>query len=148
MNGLPRPVPFTDDPDTGGFWSAAERGELAVLTCTSCAAVIHLPRPICACGSAELDWRPTAGSGRVFSYTVVRHKMNRAFVVPYTVVLVQLEEYPDVRLTGYLPGEVAIEIDQPMLVVFESYGGKVVPNWIPQAVAPAAAAPTTRQGAA
>ena len=143
MSEQPRPVPFTDDPDTAGFWAAAGRGELAVLTCTRCAAVIHLPRPRCACGSTELEWRPTAGRGRVYSHTVIRHKINRAFAVPYTVVLVQLDEHPDVRLTGYLPGEAAVEIDQPMRVVFESYGGAVVPNWAPEP-----AAPSTPQGAA
>jgi uncharacterized protein len=131
MNAQPRPVPVVDDPDTAGFWAAAARHELVVQRCTSCARVIHLPRPQCSCGSSETAWHPTPGRGSVFSFTVVKHQIHPAFETPYTIALVQLDEHPSVRLVAFLPGEVGIDIGTPMQVVFETYPGAVVPNWVP-----------------
>ena len=67
-----RPLPVIDDPDTGGFFSAAARGELALRACTRCDAVLHLPRAYCShCGSWDTTWRTVAGRGRLYSWNAV-----------------------------------------------------------------------------
>jgi uncharacterized OB-fold protein len=59
--------------------------------------------PLCAeCRSFDFEWAPCSGKGIVYSYTVVQHQTHPAFPVPYTIVLVGLEEGP--RLVAQLRG--------------------------------------------
>ena len=72
---------------------------------THCAAVLHMPRAYChTCGSWKSRWEPGRGRGRLYSWTTVEHQVHPAFPVPYTVVLVELDDHPGVRLIGYLRG--------------------------------------------
>jgi uncharacterized OB-fold protein len=129
---ISRPVPYTSDPDTAGFWAAARQEQLAVQTCPQCRSVVHLPRPRCAqCGSEELEWTVVSGRGRLYSHTVVHHQIHPAFPAPYTVVLISLDDYPDVRYTGYVPGAPVLEAGMAMNVFFESLDGVSLPNWRP-----------------
>src|SRR5579864_4597 len=87
------------DPDTRGFFEAAARGELVVNVCAECGAVLHLPRPYCHhCGSFTVDWRAVSGRGRLVSWTTVYQGFHPAFEIPYTVVLVELDDAPGARL--------------------------------------------------
>jgi uncharacterized OB-fold protein len=80
---IQRPLPVIDDPDTGGFFAAAARGELALCTCTQCGTVLHLPRAYCsACGSWDTTWRTVAGRGRLYSWTTVEHQVHPALRRP------------------------------------------------------------------
>jgi uncharacterized OB-fold protein len=133
MNEPARLLPVVDDADTGGFWAAAARHELVVRTCRDCGQSLHLPRVHCfACGGHDSWWRPVAGRARLYSWTTVEHQVHPAYPVPYTAVLVELEEAPGVRLVGQLPGRPDLRADQPMRVRFEDVGGgTVLPQWIP-----------------
>ncbi|MGA9491098.1 MAG: OB-fold domain-containing protein, partial [Mycobacterium sp.] len=103
------PLPVTDDEETGGFWQAAAEGRLVVRTCNNCSAVLHLPKSYCHhCGSWDTGWRDVAGVGSVYTWTVLHHSIHPAFTAPCTVVLVQLDEDPAVRLVGYLDGTPAL----------------------------------------
>ncbi len=128
-----RPQPVTDDRDTAGFWAAAGRGELVVRECGSCGAVLHLPRSYChVCGTWSERWKRVGGGGRLSSWTTVEHQVHPAFPVPYTVVLVELDDEPGVRLVGYLPGSPALVAGQPMEAWFEELDdGAVIPQWRP-----------------
>lgn len=128
-----RPLPYTEDEETGGFWQAAAGGRLVLRACVSCAAVLHLPKPYCHhCGSWEVTWREVRGRGTVYSWTVVRHQIHPAFEVPYTVVLVELDDAPGARLVGHLPGAPELSVGMPMRVRFdEPEPGVTVPNWEP-----------------
>ena len=80
-------------------------GALALQQCTVCGAVQHPPEEICCrCGSIGFTTRVVAPAGTVHSYTVVRHAVNAALEasVPYVVVLVSLDEVPEVRVVGNL----------------------------------------------
>jgi uncharacterized OB-fold protein len=124
--------PVDDDLDTGPFFAAARRGELAVQRCAGCAAVLHVPRRYCReCGSWESRWEVVAGTAELYSWTVVTHQVHPAYPVPYTVVLVELPGL-GVRLVGSLPGAPELEVGMAMRVWFEELGGGVVqPNWRP-----------------
>ena len=80
-------------------------GALALQQCASSAAVQHPPEEICrTCGSMTFTTRVVAPAGTVYSYTVARHAVNAALegAVPYIVVLVSLDEVPEVRVVGNL----------------------------------------------
>jgi uncharacterized OB-fold protein len=125
--------PVTGDRDTGGFWEAAARGELCLRRCVSCGNFLHMPRAYCsACQSWETRWEPVSGRGRLYSYTVAAHQVHPAFPVPYTIVLVEVDDAPGVRLVGSLPGAPELVIGQPMQAWFERIGEDVVlPQWRP-----------------
>jgi uncharacterized OB-fold protein len=126
-------LPVVDDRDTGGFFEAARRGELVVRTCSSCGAILHLPRAYCkSCGSWEGTWKPVAGTGTLHSWTVVDHQVHPAYPVPYTIVLVDVDEAPGVRMVGHLPGSPDLRDGLPMRVRFDEVAdGVVVPQWEP-----------------
>jgi uncharacterized OB-fold protein len=80
-------------------------GELTVQECRSCGAVQHPPEEVChACGAAAFTSRVVAPTGTVHSCTVVHHAVHPALAdaVPYAVVLVALDELPEVRVVGNL----------------------------------------------
>jgi uncharacterized OB-fold protein len=128
---VPRPLPVDDDVDTAGFFDAARRGELVIRRCAGCDAVLHLPRAYCrTCGSFEGRWAPVAGTATLYSGTVVVHQVHPAFPVPYTIVLVELDDVPAVRFVGHLPGAPELACGQPMRVWFEQLDdGVVLPQW-------------------
>jgi len=130
-----RPLPVTDDHDTGGFFAAAARGELAIRMCNGCDAVLHVPIAYCRrCGSWDTRWQPVAGTGRLYSWTVVAHQVHPAHPVPYTVVLVELDDHPEARLVGRLAGRPELQAGQAMEVWFETVSDDVVlPQWRPRA---------------
>ena len=94
-------------------------GALAVQQCTSCNTLQHPPEEIChACGAMELAVEVLSPRGTVHSYTVVHYAPNPALAasVPYTVVLVSLDDAPHLRVVGNIEGDVHI-------------GMPVVPYW-------------------
>jgi uncharacterized OB-fold protein len=132
MTGMnDRPTPVVDDPDTGGFFQAAARGALAVQFCTVCGTALHLPKPCCSsCRSPEVEWRDVPPRGRVYSWTVVEQQTHPAFPVPYTIVLVELDHPPGVRLVGHLPGRPALGIDDPVRADFgHQSDDRPIPQW-------------------
>ena len=128
-----RLIPVDDDLDTGGFFAAAQRGELVVRACAACGAFLHLPRAYCrTCGSWEGHWVPVSGRGHLYSWTVAEHQVHPAYPVPYTIVLVELDDAPGVRLIGSLPGSPQLIEGMPMQVRFDTINdGAVIPQWEP-----------------
>lgn len=82
-------------------------GTLAVQTCASCGARQHPPEEIChRCGAMEFTSTELAPTGTVYSYTIAHYPVNRALAdaVPYAVVLVALDDDPDIRVVGNIVG--------------------------------------------
>jgi len=124
-------VPVDDDRDTAGFFDAARRGELAIRRCDGCDAVLHMPRAYChSCGGWEGRWEPVSPRGTVYSWTVAEHQVHPLYPVPYTIVLVELDDLPGVRLVGRLDGAPDLVIGQPVEAWFETLtDGTVLPQW-------------------
>jgi uncharacterized protein len=131
MTRTARPLPVVDDPETGGFFAAAARHELVVRSCLSCGTVLHPPRGHCgACGSWDGQWRELPGTGRVVSWTVVRHTVHPAFPAPYTVLLVELDGAQGARLVGHLDGDPPVQENAPVQVRWEHLADDtVLPQW-------------------
>jgi uncharacterized OB-fold protein len=126
-------IPVDDDYDTGGFFAAAKKHQLVVRACASCGATLHLPRAYCYhCGSFDTRWVGASERGTLFSWTTVEHQIHPGYDVPYTIVLVDVDAPPAVRLTGNIKGRPALEIGMPMEVWWDEVGdGVVIPNWKP-----------------
>jgi len=89
------PVPDPANADDARFWDALRAGELRIQRCTACGAFRHPPRPVCAqCGASESEWPVVAGTGEVWSFTIVHGPTLPAFAdrVPYGAVVVRLDE--------------------------------------------------------
>lgn len=131
MSAAGAAAPFTADRDAAGFWAAARRGELVVQVCEPEGHVLHLPRGYChICDSFEVAWKPVAGRGKVHTWTTVEHAVDPAFPVPYTVVLVELDDEPGVRFVTDLPGRPDLAVGLPMVVRFDELTHEVtLPRW-------------------
>jgi uncharacterized OB-fold protein len=126
-------LPFTRDRDSEGYWEAARRRELVVQVCKPAGHVLHLPRGYChRCDSFEVAWKPVAGRGTVHTWTTVEHTVDPAFPVPYTVVLVELDDVPGARYVTDLPGRPELAVGMPMVVRFDPLTDVVtLPRWVP-----------------
>lgn len=91
----PHPRPDPQNADGARFWTALGEGELRIQRCTACAAFRYPPRPVCAqCGSRDSEWVAVAGTGEVWSFTVIHPPTLPAFAdrTPYAAVVVRLDE--------------------------------------------------------
>ena len=102
-------------------------GALTVQQCATCGALQHPPEEIChQCGGMTFAERVLAPAGTVHSYTIAHHSANPRLdgVVPYAVVLVALDEAPQVRVVGNLV-DVPVEevaIGMPVTATWEELG--------------------------
>ncbi|MGE0384108.1 MAG: Zn-ribbon domain-containing OB-fold protein [Gammaproteobacteria bacterium] len=116
-------------------------GTLALQACEGCGAVQHPPEDVChRCQGMAFTTRVAAPRGTVYSFVVVHHAVHPALAaaVPYAVALVSLDEYPQVRITGNLPGldPAAIRIGMPVRAVWEQVRDDdgnplLMPQWVP-----------------
>lgn len=111
------------DDDNRPFWEAVDEHRFVLQRCSNCDRYLQPPRPMCPeCRSMDsLEWVESAGRGEIYSY--VNFTTDRmaypAMKVPYSVVLVELEE--GVRLVSNMidlePDEVRIGL--PVEVAFD-----------------------------
>ncbi len=116
--------------ETERFWEAAAAGELLLKRCRACGETHYYPRAICPfCLSGDTEWFAAAGTGRVYSYSVMRRGE-----VPYVIAYVTLPEGVTImsNIVDCDPDSVAI--DQEVTVVFkETEGGASLPLFTPVA---------------
>jgi len=85
---LPRPTALTQP-----HWDGCREGVLRVQRCRACGVHVFIPQPLCTgCFSDELEWVESAGTGGVYSFTVVHRAPHPAFATPYLVAIVALDE--------------------------------------------------------
>jgi uncharacterized OB-fold protein len=87
------------------FWDATREERLLVQWCTACDAPISYPRELCpGCLGADLEWRPSAGTGTVYAASVQHRPATGQMAdrVPYVVVLVDLDD--GIRLMSNVVG--------------------------------------------
>ena len=86
-------------------------GRLELQQCLDCSHWTWPPRPICSfCQSENLSWQEVAGTGEVHSWVTTHNVYSAAFaeLVPYTTVLVRLDEQPDILIPGQFGSNVEL----------------------------------------
>ena len=115
-------------------------GELAVQRCADCATLQHPPEEVChVCGAMSFATQTLAPRGTVHSHTVVHYAASPdlADAVPYAVVLVSLDDAPQLRVVGNLDAPIgAVQIGLSVVAYWEDHtaaDGVVVrlPQWRP-----------------
>ncbi|MGH9096625.1 MAG: Zn-ribbon domain-containing OB-fold protein [Acidimicrobiales bacterium] len=105
-----RPAPILTE-DNHAFWDAAREGRLVTQRCAGCGRLQHPPRPMCpSCHGLELEVVDLAGTGVVYSYSILHHPQHPSFDYPVVAALIDLDE--GVRILSNLvdvpPAEVRI----------------------------------------
>jgi uncharacterized OB-fold protein len=91
------------DSTASPFAQGLANGVLRYQRCGACGQALTGLRFACtSCGSVQLAWCDAAGSGTVFSVSTVHRAPTDAWraLVPYTLVLVDLDEGPRVMAHG------------------------------------------------
>lgn len=118
-------------PETAPFWSAAAEQRFLLHHCPGCGAWLHPQSDFCPCGAGALEWRQASGLATLVSYTVVRHTPVPALDVPFTLVLVRLDEGP--QFIASLPGDHhGLRVGMPMRVTYDRVGSATtLPRFVP-----------------
>ncbi|HZR99586.1 MAG TPA: Zn-ribbon domain-containing OB-fold protein [Chloroflexota bacterium] len=122
---LPLPQP---GPDDQAFWEGCKAHELRIQRCTGCGTLRYWGQPMCSrCNSLDSEAVKASGRGKIWSYTTTYHGFSRAWkeAVPYTVVVVELDEGP--RMTSNLvdADPAAIKVGLPVEVVWDDVTNEV-----------------------
>ena len=89
---FPLPVPNLDNQE---FFDRCREHQLVLRRCRDCTLFSHPPRPNCPnCASDNLEWVKSQGRGTVYTFTITRQPVSRAFegLLPWAVVDVELDE--------------------------------------------------------
>lgn len=104
------------DACTQPFWDAAAAHRLMLPACADCDTVRWPPGPFCAsCQSKSVQWR-AAGTGRIYSFTVVRGDAHT-----HVPALVEFPDAGGVRLLAAI-------VDTPIDAI--EIGREVVTKWM------------------
>lgn len=123
MSTLPVPAPLVT-PANERFWAATAQNRFELQRCTECDTVVWFPQRLCPeCWTESLGTFDAAGTGTVYSFTVVRRgNGDWRGAVPFVLAYVELDEGPRV-LTNIVdcdPDDV--HIDMPVSLVWHDTG--------------------------
>lgn len=121
---LPQGVPSWQRP----FWESLREHGVKVQRCDSCGAFRYVPKEICnRCYSDDSTWTPIAGTGAIYTYTVVRRAPTKAYQqdAPYALVHVSMDE--GFRMIGSMRTDdpESVAIGQAVRVAYND----VTPEW-------------------
>jgi uncharacterized OB-fold protein len=87
-----RPLPKFPEPDTEPFWQATRDHRLLYQVDAGTGEIVFFPRR--ATPGRELEWRESAGTGTIYTFTVIRQNGHPYFRgrTPYVVAFVDLDE--------------------------------------------------------
>ena len=122
---IPAPEP---NPETKAFWDAAAQGKLLIKKCRACGQSHYYPRALCPyCMSDATEWQATAGTGTIYSYSVMRRAE-----VPYAIAYVTLDEGPTMMTNLVNCDFDSLRVGQRVKVAFTpTEGGPPVPTFAP-----------------
>lgn len=114
------PAPTTDSKP---FWEGCNQQQLLLQRCGSCQHIFYYARRLCpACGSTDLSWQASSGKGQVYSFSQVQVAFQGPqwqSQLPYTVVLIDLDEGPRMLSRWVGPKGQTPEVGQRAQVTFE-----------------------------
>jgi len=116
------------DFETEAFWAGCREGRFLIRHCDGCGEDHFYPRPFCPkCWSDDVEWKQAAGTGTLYTYSIVRQNDLPPFPerVPYVAAIVELDEGPRVmtNIEGCAFDE--LEIGMRVTVAFKQLTGEV-----------------------
>jgi uncharacterized OB-fold protein len=121
------PAPPADAGVFQPFWDGAAKDLLMMPLCQSCGRAVWYPAPRCpACASEKVEWKALAGTGTLFSYTVVHRSFFPALTLsrPFVVGLVELEGAAGARLVADVDADPEhVKVGVQLRVRFDDIGG-------------------------
>lgn len=103
------------------FWAALREHRVELQRCDRCGRFRFVPSELCACGSAEFTWTPIAGTGEVYTFTVVHRAPTPAYQAdaPYVIAHVTMDEGP--RMISNLVGcdPASVHVGMPVEITFD-----------------------------
>jgi len=88
------PTDPTTNESTRPFWLAALEGRLVAPRCNACGSFVLPPQPFCfQCQGSAFTWTELPGTGKIYSYTIVRHPLHPRLesIVPYVSAVIELD---------------------------------------------------------
>jgi len=126
-----REIPaFHVSPENQGYFDAVVEGCLVVKYCNACNQIHFFPRTICPhCFSDDTRWLDSAGTGKIYTYSVSR----RGIPVPFALAYVTLDEGVTMMSNIVDCDLDSLAIDMRVRVVFKAaIDGVLVPMFTPQ----------------
>lgn len=129
-----RPLPAPDDVSRF-HWDAAAQHRLVLQKCAGCATLQYPPEVCClCCQGQDFELVESAGDGVIYSYSVVDRPLHAGFVdlVPYVVVIVDLDDQPGLRMLTNLVDttpDTPLSCGMAVEVAFEDVGAVTLPQF-------------------
>ena len=117
---------------TAPYWEYVQQKKLCVQKCSSCEEYIFYPKAWCpTCMNMELHWVELSGRGEVLSFTIVHQASMESYSgdVPYVLVIIKLEEGPQLMANIIKCDPHQIKIGMKVIVVYEDREGFLVPQF-------------------
>ncbi|WP_353146034.1 OB-fold domain-containing protein [Pollutimonas bauzanensis] len=117
--------------DNAPFWQGCRENTLRYQQCGTCKTVQLIPRGVCTqCHSQQLDWKVSAGLGRILSHTTVYRAPTPAFKadVPYVIALVDMAEGFRLMVNVRTGKDAAVAIGKTVRIGFRESGENVLPE--------------------
>jgi uncharacterized OB-fold protein len=122
-----KPAPTNPGPEWL-YQQALAAGKFLIQKCGSCGAHVHYPRLLCThCGSDKLLQIEAAGTGTVYSTSVIRQRPESGG--DYNIALIDLDEGPRLmsRVDGVEPTEVTIGLKVKAKIIAPGDGKDAAP---------------------
>jgi len=138
-------LPDTEDVDSAPFWAAARERRLVGQRCGKCKRLRFPPRAFCStCLSDASEWVDLSGKATIWSHITQHNPTMPAYAkfTPYPIIVVELAEDKQLRMTGNLVAyagaainsvdAATIRIGMPVTVTFQDVAADVtLPYWMP-----------------
>jgi uncharacterized protein len=127
-------------PENEHYWKGGEYGELRLRRCQNCGHWEESPSPVCPnCWGREFAPEATGGRGFIYTFTTTHNvsyqgwTRSKAVDVPYTTVVVELDDQPSLRVTTNLVGceQESVSVGLRVRVTFEASGDVWIPLFEP-----------------
>ena len=136
MKSNPReglPPPELDERNQPLVQNAAQN-VFVLPVCADCGAIMAPPVANCTtCLSDTIEWRPSSGTGTVFSFIDYHRAWVKEFesLIPYNVSIIELDEGPRMISNVLTDGSQAVKIGARVRVAFETRAeGRAVPVFV------------------
>lgn len=126
------PGPVLHSPYDAVMWQSIAQGRMMLQRCRQTGTFYYPPGPVCPESlSADVEWAPVSGRGKLLSWTVFHRQYLPAWPAPHLVAAVQLEEGP--IMIGHMDHACVdtLVLDAPVVINYADHpDGYRIPKFI------------------